>query len=376
MTTMPTPKQKRMLDVIRSFTGANGYYGPAKNTAVDWIHLPLQVGWFKRVGIKYGTPEYKETFLRACELINKKFNEWKLTQKRAVFINKADEPHDFETLELGKVHADFMWEAREKYGLKVYFRMDVGGLADHGAGHFKENWTVDSVLDYFQDRVQIWNFNPSMGSFPKKDGRLYDFRKARNCQYWLYASNTHGEPAVGNIQIDCERIGVLNWLWSMWKYRVDGGMFWETVFWSKDDYIDTLWTRSLHDDRENPPGNMNGDATALAPGKFVLKNNRPLPGVRLKLIRRASQDYEYFHLLSEKLGSKKRADSLVNAIIPHALWDVPPVFRGPGEWKKHRKGKLHPDDPKFTYMHGKWSHNPEKWIAARHAVWEMLEGMK
>jgi hypothetical protein len=58
------------------------------------------------------------------------------------------------------------------------------------------------------------------------------------------------------------------------------------------------------------------------------------------------------------------------------MWEVPPPYDLDEEWKLHREGRLHPDDPKFTYMQGKWTHNPEEWIKTRHAVWEILEGMR
>jgi hypothetical protein len=90
-------------------------------------------------------------------------------------------------------------------------------------------------------------------------------------------------------------------------------------------------------------------------------------------MRRANQDYEYFYLLSQKTGSKKLADSLVTQVVPKALWESPPPIHGSGDWRKHRKGELFPDDPKFTYMHAKWSHNPEDWIQARYRAFDLIE---
>jgi len=355
-----------------TYTEKNGYFGPAQNSAPLWVTLPLQVGWFKRKGIDYGSPAYAETFKAACKQVHDKFNEWGIKQKRIAFINKADEPHDFKTLELGKVHTDLFTECKKEFNMEYLNRMDIGGISSWWCAHkFNPAWNAESLLVYFRGGVDIWNINPSPGAFSPDPMKFVEFRRRYPSQYWIYATQTSGEPSIGNHEIDCENIGILTWTWAMYKYRVEGGMFWEGFLWNRD--LNKAWNDPLQSTHEqSTEGMMNGDASCLYPGEYVLKNARPIPGIRLKLIRRANQDFEYFRLLEQKSGGKVLSDSLITSVLQKALWDAEFDWTE-AQWDMHEKGTLFPDKPNFSYMHGAWSHNPEEWVQARYKVFDLLE---
>jgi hypothetical protein len=354
-----------------TYTERNGYRGPAQGRAPGWVALPLAVGWFTRKGIAYGTREYDESFLRACELVHEQYKAFGLKQKRMAFILKADEPEDMETLALGKHHADLFDRAKKECGLEYIYRMDGVRLHDHGARHYRKDWTKDSVFAFFGRKVHIWNQIACCWAFPLDSGEnIDDLRKRYGGEYWLTHTNTTGEPGIGTYPIDCEAVGIVTWPWVMWKYGVDGGMFWEAFYTSAPEETEKYWTDPLAREGSKKPdlAIINGEGSALYRGGFVLDSGRPVPGIRLKLIRRAQQDYEYLYLLSEIDKGRQRADSIVHSIIPMALNEaIPPETE---EWEKHKKGEI---DPEYNYMKGKWSHNPEDWVRARYAMFGMME---
>jgi hypothetical protein len=158
----------------------------------------------------------------------------------------------------------------------------------------------------------------------------------------------------------------------MYKYRVEGGMLWEAFLWNRD--LNKAWNDPLQATHgPSTIGMMNGDASCLYPGQYVLKTVRPIPGIRLKLIRRANQDFEYFRLLSEKRGGTALSDSIITSVLHKALWDAEFDWTEK-QWDMHDKGTLFPDQPNYAYMHGAWSHNPEDWVMARLKVFDLIEG--
>ena len=71
----------------------------------------------------------------------------------------------------------------------------------------------------------------------------------------------------------------------------------------------------------------------------------PLPSIRLKMIRRSQQDYEYFWLLTDKLKDQgQAADRVVNRIVKRALREAvalwPNITDDPTNWS-HRPGEWH-----------------------------------
>jgi hypothetical protein len=73
----------------------------------------------------------------------------------------------------------------------------------------------------------------------------------------------------------------------------------------------------------------------------------PVASIRLKILRRGAQDYEYFWLLSRDEGGKQRAQQLVDSIMAE-----PPGYEG-----------------QFGY----WKRNAEDWDRARIQAGELIE---
>ena len=76
----------------------------------------------------------------------------------------------------------------------------------------------------------------------------------------------------------------------------------------------------------------------------------PVASIRLKLMRRGSQDYEYFWLLSQKNGGKAQADSIAASVVHEPL--------GTAEtWGSA----------------GMWKHDAEDWDRARIRLGDLIE---
>jgi hypothetical protein len=75
----------------------------------------------------------------------------------------------------------------------------------------------------------------------------------------------------------------------------------------------------------------------------------PVASIRLKLLRRGSQDYEYAWLMSQVPGGKEQAQEIVNSVINEPLGKN-------GTWGSP----------------GMWKHNPEAWERARYRMAELI----
>ncbi len=82
----------------------------------------------------------------------------------------------------------------------------------------------------------------------------------------------------------------------------------------------------------------------------------PVPCIRLKAIRRGSQDYEYMRLLAERTGGLKAVDPIVNGVLFRAMHEA--LKPGQDYWK--------PREPDSR------SHDPQQWDHARRKLAELI----
>ena len=81
--------------------------------------------------------------------------------------------------------------------------------------------------------------------------------------------------------------------------------------------------------------------------------DEPVASLRLKIMRRGAQDYEYFWLLSQKNGGRLQADEVVNSII--------------NDFVKVGADRASLGSP------GHWKHNSEEWERARIRLGDLIE---
>ena len=230
---------------------------------------------------------------------------------------------------------------------RIKHRIDIGGglntIVDiDGDGHIEAD-PQSEVISYLRDAVDIWNCHGNCLT-PK----LLNMRKGSPwTDVWFYNGF---EPSIGCGLINGESIGFRTWQWIAWKYRVGGACDWEFGL-----------TRGLNVFRQidtDPRSVIMFHRTVyIYPGEQIDLEGEPLPSIRLKMIRRSLQDYEYFWLLTQKLkDGGAAADKVVEKIVDRGLREARPV------------GVRQPEaDP--TY----WSHRPAEWYHARLELASLLQ---
>jgi hypothetical protein len=94
---------------------------------------------------------------------------------------------------------------------------------------------------------------------------------------------------------------------------------------------------------------QNGEGFLIYRGE-TMGLEEPVASIRLKLLRRGSQDYEYFWLLAHKKGGRAVADEVANSVIHEPLGTN-------GAW----------GSPAM------WSHNAEEWERARFKMGDLIQ---
>ena len=103
---------------------------------------------------------------------------------------------------------------------------------------------------------------------------------------------------------------------------------------------------------------LNGDAVLIYPGDFVGFDG-PIPCIRLKALRRGSQDFEYMWLLAQLTGDKSIADKIVNGVLFRAMHEA--LKPGQDYWKPRERDSR--------------SHDPAQWDEARHKLAQEIHNL-
>jgi hypothetical protein len=96
---------------------------------------------------------------------------------------------------------------------------------------------------------------------------------------------------------------------------------------------------------------QNGEGFLIYRGE-TMGLDEPVASIRLKLLRRGSQDYEYFWLLARKKDGRPMADQIANRVIHEPLGTD-------GAWGSP----------------GMWNHNAEEWERARFKMGELIQNL-
>jgi len=342
------------------FDGSAFVEGPGKGQPVKHVLLPFDAriwredkrrswkgkSWpFPMPGEgknQYFTPEYEQALIGKLLEYERHFEDRGWTGTRMMFWpDGVDEP----STHRGAVGLPPMRMAR-KFGellrrsgsKRIWYRLDIGGglwsVVDiDGDGRVEPG--VLEVLNYMRDVVDVWNCHGNL-----LDPELLNMRPGSPWKdVWFYNGFS---PSVGALTVNGESLGFRTWQWIAWKYRVGGICDWEfgvtagiNVFRQigTDERVNIKYLRNMY----------------VYPGEQIGLAGEPLPSIRLKMIRRSNQDYEYCRLLTDKLGDGgAAADRVVNKVVKRGLRESNPVT-----------------GPKPGEDHTHWSHRPEQWYQAR-----------
>jgi len=127
-----------------------------------------------------------------------------------------------------------------------------------------------------------------------------------------YQSVKNEDPPYWEIDFPLTSYRVSTWLNR--RYDITGLLYWTTIQWASDK-------RNPWDD-PGFRGSFNGGGQFIYPGEEAGING-PVSSIRLKVLRDAMEDYEYFVILEQK-GKKELVKEIVNEVVPD--W---------GSWKQN-----------------------------------------
>jgi hypothetical protein len=159
-------------------------------------------------------------------------------------------------------------------------------------------------------------------------------------QVWWYICCGPKAPYPGEF-IDRPGTDLREWVWETWRNQVQGLLIWETTYWTsnaaypkdpQDPWKDPMsWVSGYGTGAgvKQPWGN--GDGRFLYPptveeraaGKPILRG--PCDSIRWELLAKGLDDFDYFHILSERIDAAAKAgvpDGRLNPL--RALLDIPP----------------------------------------------------
>ena len=131
--------------------------------------------------------------------------------------------------------------------------------------------------------VDIW-----VPNLHQLDPRFAASRRARGEEVWAYACVGNSlRPYPDNFRTDWYGVAHRALGWWLWKYGVDGYLYWAVDLWREDPWADAAtfpWT--------------NGDGMLFYPAKE--SSEPPYPSIRAHLMRDAFEDYDLLAMLRDR----------------------------------------------------------------------------
>lgn len=297
-----------------AFTEKHGYSGPGYGVPTEYIVTPFDAypwnlykiprgiqmsgkewkfygPWPVRMPRQGPTPEYRAIWKNALQAYQKHFDEhpaWSNTEL-VVFFNSLDESYD----DLSRSRMIYFGQLiKESNVPRLKYRVD---------GSYPRQTTeqLEKILDIAN--LGLEDCTPANAAEFKKHG----------IQLWYY------ENAASYMDGDGLKCRGLSWF--SWKQRTDSWDIWEMDF-------DSLraWQYPATYNNQNGAGMLvyRGETMGL---------DEPAASIRFKGMRRGSQDYEYFWLLSQTPGGREVADKAVRHVV-HGVYDGKQSFGAPGMW--------------------------------------------
>jgi hypothetical protein len=182
-------------------------------------------------------------------------------------------------------------------------------------------------------------------------------------QFWVY--NGH-RPATGSFATEDDGVALRQLAWAQFKKHIQRWFFWAATYYN--DYQGGRGETNVFQTAETFGGAptsdsivgetgwnySNGDGVLMYPGTEVMFPsdsygvNGPFASIRMKEWRRGIQDVDYLTMAAAMDPAAVR--SLVNTMVPKALWDF---------------GVDNPSDPSYVHADLGWPNNPETWERAR-----------
>jgi len=320
-----------------AFTARHGYRGPGEGVPVKRLYLPFETSgsWaWPRPATEMETEPYEQAVKKALREFERHFQEKGWTRTNLMmFYNRYDESGRIKEI---SYFARLLREAGLREPPRFLYRVDGGPTA--------------VVRGVGLENVGIWCVNGNV-RYTHVDEQRQIVRHGG--QIWIYSSNSAREPCIAGPYIDTEALALPTWGWIPWKYRnsVTTMCEWGTFYhgkgkrWRDPGLAAAMGSKQV----------LNGDALLIYPGQFVGLDG-PVPCIRLKALRRGSQDFEYMRLLAQRTGSTRAADEIVDSVLFRAMHEA--LKPGQDYWKPKQRDTR--------------SHDPQEWDKARRRLAERI----
>jgi len=320
-----------------AFTGEHGYRGPGEGVPVKRFYLPFETssGWaWPRPAGEMETEPYELAVKKALREFESHFLDkgWTRT-KLMMYYNRYDESGRVKEI---AYFARLLREAGLREPDRFLYRVDGG--------------PTEVVRAVGLENVGVWCVNGNV-RYTHPDEQREIVRHGG--QIWIYSSNSAREPCIAGPYIDTEGLALRTWGWLPWKYRdtVTTMCEWGTFFhgggkrWRDPAISAALGGKQV----------LNGDALLIYPGEFVGIDG-PVPCIRLKALRRGSQDYEYMRLASQRAGDTAAVDRIVDGVLFSGMHEA--LKPGQDYWAPRERDSR--------------SHDPAAWHQARRKLAKLI----
>jgi hypothetical protein len=324
-----------------AFTARYGYRGPGEGVPVKRFYLPFESsgGWaWPLPADQMETEPYELAVKKALREFEQHFLEkgWTRT-KLMMFYNRYDESGRVKEI---SYFARLLRQAGLREPERFLYRVDGGPPA--------------VVRGVGLEHVGVWCVNGNV-RYTHPDEQREIIRHGG--QIFIYSSNSAREPCIAAPYIDTEALALRTWGWIPWKYRdtVTTMCEWGTFFhgqgkrWRDPRIAAALGGKQV----------LNGDAVLIYPGEF-LGLDGPVASIRLKALRRGSQDFQYMWLLSRQPGGTQAVDQIVNSVLFRAMHEA--LKPGQDYWQPRERDSR--------------SHDPAQWDRARRRLAELIAGAR
>ena len=280
-------------------------------------------------GFEQGTPEYNRLMERYLSQMQDNLRKQGWLGKE--YIYWFDEPNE----------PDYEFVKGTNALIKKYAPEIKTFLTEHVAGQ--------DISDVTDISCTIWH---------KLDHEKIKKMNEKGLEHWSYLCCWPKSPWLSEF-IDHDAINMRMWLWASYKHQLKGILMWETTYWNSEaaspaGHLQNPWEEAMSfvNGYGWPQGKQtiwgNGD------GRYFYPNNRrpgieksthtdkPIPSLRLELLRDGIEDYEYMIILQktiEKAGKSK--DKLVKEAS--ALLAIPETI--------YKDEKTYAKNPLLLYQH-------------------------
>jgi hypothetical protein len=315
-----------------AFTRRYRYSGPGEGVPIEFLVLPFDaypMNLYKQargiqlsgkefkfyapwpVAIPAGgvTPEYREIWRNAFRAVQAHFDQhaaWDRTRLLVYFLS-LDEAYDEVARERMFYYGQLLKESGAR---RLEYRVD--------------GWYPKDTMDRLAKVLNVAILG--LGGW---NAASLDEIKKQGVDPWFYT----GAALTDGDGLNCRALS-----WIAWKLRAGSWTLWELDFNSL-----RAWQNA-----ETYPGH-NGHGMLIYRGE-TMGLDEPVASIRLKGLRRGSQDYEYFWLLSRSAHGKDTVDAEVNAVLHGSV-----------------QGRV------SLGAAGMWKHDPDEWDRVRLKFGEAIQ---